>query len=291
LNRRKLEAVNALDQPAFMAAFGGIYEHSPWVAERAFLARPFASITALSGAMSAAVAAASEAEQLALLRAHPDLAGKAALAGELTKASTTEQARAGLDRLTQFELDRFTKSNAAYTERFGFPFIIAVKHWGKTHVLAAFDHRLTNTREQELRTALGEVDKIAFLRLVDQIQPAPTGRLTTHVLDTARGRPAAGVHVTLFGFDRAGERREMKRARTNADGRLDAPALAGAELEVGRYELEFEAGEYFLANGMALTAPAFLDRVPIAFAISNPEAHYHVPLLLSPWSFSTYRGS
>jgi len=291
VSRKSLDTVNALDASGFVVAFGGIYEHSSWVAERAAVARPFASITAMAAAMSAAVSAASEAEQLALVRAHPDLAGRAALDGALTVASTNEQSRAGLDRLTQFELDRFTKSNAAYTARFGFPFIIAVKHWGKSHVLAAFDHRLTNTRDQELRTALAEIDKIAFLRLIDQIQPAPTGRLTTHVLDTARGRPAGGVPVTLYGFDRAGERREVKRARTNADGRLDAPALAGAEMEVGRYEFDFDAGEYFLANGLALTAPSFLDRVPIAFAIANPEAHYHVPLLLSPWSFSTYRGS
>ena len=291
MSRRALDAVYALDKSEFTAAFGGIYEHSPWVAERAWSARPFASVTALAAAMSAVVAAAAESEQLALLRAHPDLAGKAALAGELTAASSAEQARAGLDRLTQFELERFTKSNAAYAERFGFPFIIAVKHWGKSHVLAAYDHRLTNTRDQELRTALAEVDKIAFLRLLDQVQPAPTGRLTTHVLDTARGKPAGGVSLTLYWFDRAGERREIKRARTNADGRLDAPALAGAEMETGRYELVFEAGEYFLANGLVVTMPAFLDRVPIEFAIANPETHYHVPLLLSPWSFSTYRGS
>jgi 2-oxo-4-hydroxy-4-carboxy-5-ureidoimidazoline decarboxylase len=291
VSRRTLDSVNALDQSSFLEAFGGIYEHSPWVAERAFAARPFASVTALAAAMSASVAKASEAEQLALLRAHPDLAGRAALDGTLTAASSSEQSRAGLDRLTQFELDRFTKSNAAYGERFGFPFIIAVKHWGKSHVLAAFDHRLTNTRDQELRTALGEVDKIAFLRLLDQVLPASTGRLTTHVLDTARGVPARGVPVTLFGFDRAGELREMKRGRTNADGRLDTPLLAGVEMEVGRYELVFEAGEYFLASGLALAAPSFLDQVPIAFAIANPEAHYHVPLLLSPWSYSTYRGS
>ncbi len=291
MSRRALDAVNALDQPGFVSAFGGIYEHSPWVAERSHAARPFAGVTALAAAMAAAVARASEAEQLALLRAHPDLAGRAAIAGQLTAASTAEQARAGLDKLTPDEMDRFQKSNAAYQVRFGFPFIIAVRHWGKAHVLAAFDHRLTNARDQELRTALAEVDKIAFMRLLDQVQPAPTGRLSTHVLDTARGRPAAGVPVTLYRLGPGGERQELKHARTNNDGRLDAPALAGAEMEAGRYELVFEAGEYFLAQGLATAAPAFLDRIPLAFAIANPEGHYHVPLLLSPWSFSTYRGS
>jgi 2-oxo-4-hydroxy-4-carboxy-5-ureidoimidazoline decarboxylase len=291
MTKRTLDAVNALDRAGFVSAFGGIYEHSVWVAEKAFAAKPFASVTALAAALAAAVAAADEAEQLALLRAHPDLAGRAALAGQLTKESTHEQARAGLDKLTQAELDRFHKSNTAYQAKFGFPFIIAVRHWGKSQVLAAFDGRLKNTREQEMRAALTEVDKIGFMRLLDQVQSAPIGRLSTHVLDTARGRPAHGVPVTLFKIEASGERREIKHARTNDDGRLDAPALSGAEMEAGRYELVFEAGEYFLANGLATTAPAFLDRVPLAFAISNPEAHYHVPLLLSPWSYSTYRGS
>jgi 2-oxo-4-hydroxy-4-carboxy-5-ureidoimidazoline decarboxylase len=291
MTRRSLDTVNALDRAGFVAAFGGVYEHSPWVAEKAFDARPFASVTLLAAAMAAAVAAAGEADQLELLRAHPDLAGRAALAGQLTKDSTNEQARAGLDKLTPEEMERFQQSNAAYMAGFGFPFILAVKHWGKAHVLAAFAHRLKNTREQEMRTALAEVDKIGFMRLLDQVQPAPIGRLSTHVLDTARGRPANGVPVALYRLEPTGERREIKRARTNDDGRLDAPALSGAEMEAGRYELVFEAGEYFLANGLATTAPAFLDRVPLAFAIANPEAHYHVPLLLSPWSYSTYRGS
>jgi 2-oxo-4-hydroxy-4-carboxy-5-ureidoimidazoline decarboxylase len=291
LTRRSLDAVNAQSPSDFVAVFAGIYEHAPWVAERTAGLRPFASVTAMAAAMAATVSASDPTEQLALLRAHPDLAGRAAVAGTLTAASTAEQARAGLDRLTSAEMERFTKANAAYTQRFGFPFIIAVRHWGKDQVLAAFGHRLANGRDQELRTALAEVDKIAFLRLLDLVEPAPTGRLTTHVLDTARGRPAAGVPVTLFRFNAEGARHEIKRARTNADGRLDAPALGPGEIALGRYELAFEAGEYFLASGMAVTAPAFLDRVPIAFAISNPEAHYHVPLLLSPWSFSTYRGS
>jgi len=291
MSRRTLAAVNALDRSGFVAAFGGVYEHSPWVAERAFAARPFVGVTVLAAAMAATVAAAGEAEQLALLRAHPDLAGRAALAGELTAASTAEQARAGLDRLTPAEMERFRGANDAYVKRFGFPFIQAVKHWGKAHVLVAFEYRLLNRREQEMRTALDEVDKIAFMRLLDLVQPAATGRLTTHVLDTARGQPASGVPLALYRIDPQGGRTEVKRARTNGDGRLDAPALAGAEMEAGRYELVFEAGEYFLANGLPTAAPAFLDRVPIQFAIANPEGHYHVPLLLSPWSFSTYRGS
>jgi 5-hydroxyisourate hydrolase len=115
-------------------------------------------------------------------------------------------------------------------------------------------------------------------------------RLTTHVLDTAHGRPAAALALTLSRFDGA-RYVALARATTNADGRCDAPLLDGAALVAGRYRLEFEAAAYFRACGVALADPPFLDRVTIDFGVADPGAHYHVPLLLSPWSYSTYRGS
>jgi 5-hydroxyisourate hydrolase len=115
------------------------------------------------------------------------------------------------------------------------------------------------------------------------------GRLTTHVLDTARGRPASGVRVDLFSLD--GGRRLVKSVTTNADGRADEPLLEGEALRAGGYELLFHAGDYFRANGTALDSPPFLDEVPVRFSVANPDQHYHVPLLLSPWAYSTYRGS
>lgn len=286
-----LDALNALSPADVIARFGAVYEHSPWVAEQAAAARPVASLTALHRAMVAAVDQAGEAAHLALLRAHPDLAGRAALAGDVAEASRQEQASAGLDSLTPEELAQFTAYNTAYQDRFGFPFILAVKHWGKAHILAAFQARLGNEAEQERRTALAEVHKIAFLRLLDLVQPAPSGRLTTHVLDTAQGRPAAGMAVELARLGADGSATVLKRLRTNADGRLDSPALAPEEMAAGRYQLTFFAGEYFLASGQTVTAPAFLDVIPLRFAIANPEEHHHVPLLVSPWSYSTYRGS
>jgi hydroxyisourate hydrolase len=111
-------------------------------------------------------------------------------------------------------------------------------------------------------------------------------RLTTHVLDTAHGRPAAGVAITL----RRGSE-VVARAVTNADGRTDAPLIGGAPLRIGTYEIAFHIGAYFAAKGIAAARPPFLDVVPIRFAIAEPEGHYHVPLLASPWSYSTYRGS
>lgn len=115
------------------------------------------------------------------------------------------------------------------------------------------------------------------------------GRLTTHVLDTARGQPGAGIAVSVFRLD--GGRRELVRTVTNQDGRCDRPLLEGAALEAGRYEIVFGAGDYFRAHGEALPEPLFIDEVVLRFGIAAPEQHYHVPLLVSPWSYSTYRGS
>ncbi|KTT44359.1 OHCU decarboxylase [Pseudomonas oryzihabitans] len=156
-----------LDRAAFVTTFGGIYEHSAWVAERAFdEGQPLPdTVDALHQRLSAQVARASHAEQLALIQAHPDLAGRAALAGELTVASTSEQAGAGLDQCTPDELARFTGYNDAYREKFGFPFIMAVKGSNRHLILAAFEERLPNTPEQEFQRALAEIDRIALFRL------------------------------------------------------------------------------------------------------------------------------
>ena len=116
-------------------------------------------------------------------------------------------------------------------------------------------------------------------------------RLSTHVLDTAHGCPASGVAITLTRIASDGQRQDLRRMTTNADGRTDLPLLQGDELEVGTYEITFEAGTYFRARGVVLPEPSFVDVVPIRFGIADPQGHYHVPLLVSPWSFSTYRGS
>ena len=115
--------------------------------------------------------------------------------------------------------------------------------------------------------------------------------LTTHVLDTVNGRPAAGVEIELFELGADGLRTRIAHTRTNADGRVDVPLISAAEARAGRFELEFHIGDYFRSAGAAMAAPAFLNVVPIRFAIANPKAHYHVPLVATPWSYSTYRGS
>ena len=116
------------------------------------------------------------------------------------------------------------------------------------------------------------------------------GRLSTHVLDTASGRPAGGMRIDFSVID--GERwRLVKTIMTNADGRTDEPLLAAEAMAIGMYKIEFHVADYFRAQGVKLPEPPFLDRVPLRFGIADTAAHYHVPLLCSPWSYSTYRGS
>lgn len=116
------------------------------------------------------------------------------------------------------------------------------------------------------------------------------GRLSTHVLDTVNGRPAAGVRLSLHRIE-SGARLLLVETATNADGRTDAPLLSGEAFQQGLYELTFRIGDYFRARSAAMADPPFLDEVPIRFAIAEADGHYHVPLLCSPWSYSTYRGS
>lgn len=150
----------------FIARFGAIYEHSPWVAERACAEIGLGDdIECIAEVMSEVVDNASAERQLALLRAHPDLAGKARLAGELTEASASEQASAGLDQCSAEELERFRRLNVAYRDKFGFPFIMAVRDADRAEILDAFERRLANDAAIEFETALAEVHKIARLRL------------------------------------------------------------------------------------------------------------------------------
>ena len=161
-----IHAFNSLDHAGFMHAIAWIFEHSPWVAERASAVRPFESIDALHLALVGQVEHASEAEQLALLRAHPDLGTRA----RMSDASTAEQSGAGLDRLTPQEFGRLQTLNAAYRDKFGFPFLFAVKGSGQHQILDALTDRLESSWEQEFRVALRQVYRIARFRLEDILE-------------------------------------------------------------------------------------------------------------------------
>jgi len=164
-----LEAVNLMGVDEFVATFGDIAEHSPWVAEEAAARRPFANREAMIAAFQAAIGEAGVDRQHELLRAHPDLAGRAAIAGELTEDSAREQAGAGLDMLTSAEFDRFNALNQAYRERHGIPFIFAVREATKHDILAAFEDRVDNPPEQELVAALEQVCRIVRFRIEDRV--------------------------------------------------------------------------------------------------------------------------
>lgn len=155
-----------LSESEFIARYGGIYEHSAWVAEEAApIATGASDIEKVADIMADCVDNASATQQLALIRAHPDLAGKAQIAGELTEDSTTEQASAGLDSCSAEEFERFQTLNRDYHEKFGFPFVMAVRDSSRADILAAFEGRLSNDRDTEFETALAEIHKIARLRL------------------------------------------------------------------------------------------------------------------------------
>jgi 2-oxo-4-hydroxy-4-carboxy-5-ureidoimidazoline decarboxylase len=169
----QLAAVNSLARDGFIAVIGPVFEHSPWIAEVTWEKRPFTSVERLQHELCATVDRAGKAKQLALIRAHPDLVGKLALAGQLTKESTGEQASAGLDRLSLEEIALFQSQNAAYKEKFGFPFVICARLNKKAAIIAGFEQRLTHSREEEIRAALAEICKIAGLRLRDLIAAGP----------------------------------------------------------------------------------------------------------------------
>jgi 2-oxo-4-hydroxy-4-carboxy-5-ureidoimidazoline decarboxylase len=285
-----LAQLNVADPAAFVAALGDVFEHSSWVAERVADKRPFADVRALLAAMTAAVRAASAEERISLLRAHPDLAGKAAL----TQDSAAEQASAGLDQLSPREYESFQAFNANYRKTFDLPFIICVRRHTKDSILRQFERRLGNAKPAEIDTALEEVFRIAALRLDQRIPDAGLGldgRLSTHVLDTHSGRPANGLWLALRELSDRDEPRLIARVATNADGRTDAPLIHDRPVPIGRYELLFAVGDYFAGLGTPLPDPPFLDVVPVRFAVAEPEGRYHVPLLVTPWSYTTYRGS
>ena len=167
-----LDAVNAADAGRFTAWFADICEDSRWVAERAAHRRPFASVADLADTFGAVLVEASTAEQLAVLQAHPDLAGKLARAGAVAAQSRAEQRGAGLDQLTDAEFDRFDTLNRQYRDRFGFPFILAVKGAGKAEILQAFERRLPNAAEVERAEAIRQVCRIMGFRLAEAVSDA-----------------------------------------------------------------------------------------------------------------------
>ena len=293
--QQSLSELNACSKDDFAGALANIFEHSPWIAEQAASLRPFAGIKELFAAMRAAVDRAPPELRLALIKAHPDLANKTQRAAGLTAESSAEQNSVGLDRLSDAEYEAFERVNNAYRSKFGFPYIVCVRRHTRDSILRDFERRLPNDAATEMRKSVEEICRIAALRL-DQLVTSDDrlrvhGRLSTHVLDTHSGRPAAGIEIELVELADLGFSCVVTRAITNADGRTDQPLIFGRPLPIGRYELTFAVGKYFSQRQVPMSDPPFLDRIPLRFSISEPEGHLHVPLLVTPWSYATYRGS
>jgi len=164
-----LDNLNSSDQASFTSIVGPVFEHSPWIAEATWNKKPFADLDELHRVLCDTVRASGEQKQLGLIRAHPDLVGRAALAGTLTPSSAAEQSDAGLNKLTPEEIATFQRFNQAYRDKFGFPFVICARLNKKEAILNAFPVRLENSREQEIKTALEEIYKIAYFRLQDMV--------------------------------------------------------------------------------------------------------------------------
>lgn len=295
MTEKTLAELNSCSKADFVAALANIFEYSPWIAEKAADSRPFAGVTELFAAMKAAVDHASEDLRLALIKAHPDLANKTQRDAGLTAESNAEQNSVGLDRLSEAEYRAFERVNTAYREKFGIPYIVCVRRHTKDSILADFEKRLPNDQTMEIAASVAEICKIAALRtdmLVTGDHPLQVhGRLSTHVLDTHSGKPAEGISVELVELSALGQSRVIARTITNSDGRTDAPLIGGRPVPIGRYELTFKVGDYFAARGVPMSDPPFLDTIPLRFSVSDPEGHLHVPLLVTPWSYGTYRGS
>jgi 2-oxo-4-hydroxy-4-carboxy-5-ureidoimidazoline decarboxylase len=295
MSQKTLSDLNACSKNDFVAALTNVFEYSPWIAEQAASMRPFGGVKQLFDAMKGAVDGAPSERRLALIKAHPDLANKTQRAAGLTAESSAEQNSVGLDRLSDAEYEAFERVNNAYRAKFDFPYIVCVRRHTKDSILRDFERRLPNDATTETQTSIEEICRIAALR-VDQLVASEDrlqvhGRLSTHVLDTHSGRPAAGITVELVELSDLGASRVVTRTVTNSDGRTDQPLIGGRPVPIGRYELTFRVGNYFVERQVVMSDPPFLDSIPLRFSVSEPEGHLHVPLLVTPWSYATYRGS
>lgn len=290
-----LDEINGMSKAEFVQSLGGIFEHSSWVAEEAYQQAPFESVEHLHNSMLETARHADRRRIEELLRAHPDLATRL----QVSPLSAAEQQGAGLDKLTPDEFLLLNNLNQTYTEKYQFPFIFAVRGKNKDDIIRAMQERVNRSPQEEWEQALSEIETITRFRINDLVVEditVPCGRLTTHVLDLSRGIPAAGLSLQLWRIN--DEINELLcEAVTNGEGRLKSPLLEGSEMKSGCYELLFMAGDYFRRTSVEAVSHSdastlfFLEQIPIRFNISDPMDHYHVPLLVAPGGYSTYRGS
>ncbi len=291
-----LADLNRMSLADFVAVLGETFERAPWVAELAYAKRPFATVKGLHETMFEILKAAPREKQLALLTGGVGVlaAGGASRAANIAGESKQEQASVGLDTMSDADAARFKLMSDAYRAKFGFSFVIAVMRYTREAIMIALERRLANDAATEFAAAIQEIFYISRLRVAARVtgdgMPQVNGLLDTHVLDATSGKPAVGMSIELFEFTFEQARR-IGQTKTNDDGRNATPLIAGRPLPIGRYELRFGVGDYFRTRAQGLNNPPFLDIVPLRFSVAEPETHYHVPLLCTPWSYSTYKGS
>ncbi len=285
-----LDELNNLSAEDFKAALAPAFENAPWVAGAVVDGRPFNSLTTLHKTMIAHLAGLPDEALADFLRGHPRLSPQTLRRGT-TLESTAEQTSAGLDVLDAATGARLDALNAAYEARFGFPFILAIRHTSLATLLATFERRLAASPEAEHAETMVEIAAISWMRLLDRVRPAPTGSVSTHVLDTTRAAPAAGLGVELWRRDYGGGMTRLESFSTNMDGSSDNDLLAGGRLRAGTYEWRYDTPTYFAGRGYATPARNFFGKISVSFSVWNPEEHFHVPLLLTPGSYTAYRGS
>lgn len=287
-----LDEVNRLDEAKFVEVFGNVFELSPWVAGSAYARRPFATVTALYDAMMESFRAAPQDQKVAFFRSLSDIGDTHVASSAITGASKHEQARSGIQTITNAELERLMQLNKAYKAKYGYGYTICVLRSTPETVVTQLERRMKNDPATELAVAIREEGYVARLRIADLVAgPGPLkvhGDLNTHVLNAVSGNPAVGMGLELHEI--FGERlRQVSQVTTNALGRADL--LKDRPLPIGRYELRFAVADYFRSSGVAVGDKPFIDYVPVRFAVDGAEGHYHIPLICTPWTFSTYRGS
>ncbi|WP_082496595.1 2-oxo-4-hydroxy-4-carboxy-5-ureidoimidazoline decarboxylase [Aminobacter sp. DSM 101952] len=282
-----IDQVNRMSEDEFVQTFGGIFEHAAWVAQAAYVMRPFATVADMHHSMMSVVLGRDRNEQIGLLRGHPELAGKEALAGEMTPDSSSEQGRLELDRLSAPELADLTELNRKYWEKFGFPCMICLRlHTTRETVFAEHKRRLNNDPTVELANCLDQVGQITERRLRERVRESSKARraLSTHILDSGNPGGAVGLKVELQRFADGGLK-TVASVTTDSVGR--AELLDSSQIQVGQYQMVLQAGAYLARRGNPST---FLSEIPVLFEIDDPDRHYHIPVIIGRYAYSVYRG-
>lgn len=279
--------LDALPETQAVAAFLRCCGSRRW-AEAMARGRPYRDAPALLAAAECAADGLARADWLEAFSQHPRIGDRASLGARFpTTSAWSSGEQAGVAAAGVDVLDALVEGNRAYEGRFGHIFIVCATGKSAAEMLALLRERLPNDPEHELGIAAAEQRKITALRLEKLLsEGAGVSALSTHVLDTSLGRPAAGVAVRLERHE-ADRWLELGRGQTDADGRCRTLLPEGVSLQQARYRLTFATGDYFAARGV----PAFYPHVSVVFEVREPQQHHHVPLLLSPYGYSTYRGS